>query len=367
MTVLIVTVPGDIHSHAVRWAIEAMGGSAKIFYPADLCDGAQWIFDPQGSYLSTEYAESHEILYLDNYDTVWMRRPPALYPQNFISDNVERSIIEGEFATLARSVLSLVERGRFVVSPVDNARRSSLKPFQLGIAVQSGFCIPKTLISNCPKAIIEFYHSCKEDIIFKPFNGRQWPNKDGSRIVPTTELSIELLTACDLSASPGIYQQNIKKHSEVRATVMGRSVFAWEKRFDSRTDIDVDWRFAFKDAIHEIHRLPSHIEDACFKIMESLGLVFGCFDFAIDECGQYYFLEVNPQGQWLWGDRMNDGLNQLEGMAEFLLTGRADFTYSGSNYLRYCNIPSNLIADSIAMERTRHYDTSGKNAFYQAT
>mgnify|MGYP000623536185 CR=1 FL=1 len=34
--------------------------------------------------------------------------------------------------------------------------------------------------------------------------------------------------------------------------------------------------------------------------MTTLGLEFGALDFVVDGDGNYLFLEVNPNGQWLW-------------------------------------------------------------------
>lgn len=36
------------------------------------------------------------------------------------------------------------------------------------------------------------------------------------------------------------------------------------------------------------------------QIMIKFGITFGTFDFAVDEKEDYYFLEVNPEGNWLW-------------------------------------------------------------------
>ena len=47
-------------------------------------------------------------------------------------------------------------------------------------------------------------------------------------------------------------------------------------------------------------KLDSTIEEACLKIMSTLGLEYGAFDFILDKKNQAYFLEVNPTGDWYW-------------------------------------------------------------------
>jgi glutathione synthase/RimK-type ligase-like ATP-grasp enzyme len=52
--------------------------------------------------------------------------------------------------------------------------------------------------------------------------------------------------------------------------------------------------------------------------MESLGLTFGAIDLIQKPDGEFVFLEVNPNGQWLWLERMlNLGISQA--VAEWLI------------------------------------------------
>lgn len=355
MSVLIVTMPGDVHAHAVRWAIESIGGSARLVYPADLCDGARWTLDPSVRKLSIEHGGRADEIGFDDYRTIWMRRPPATLPQERMTDEVESAVSEDDFGTLARSVYLLMERGRFAVNPADASRTAGLKPYQFSLAQEVGLDLPRTLVGNSPEVILDFYERCGGDVVFKPFRSPVWQTEQGPRMVPTTRLSREMLLGSDLAAAPGIFQERVIKHSEVRATVMGRSVFAWEKRFEDRDDLDVDWRFMFRNAKHSLHRLPAEVEAACFALLDALGLVFGCFDFVIDGAGRYYFLEVNPQGQWLWGDSINQGLNQLEGMAEFLLSGDPRFRYSGRNRISYSDFSREQLAAACRAEEEQHH------------
>lgn len=227
MSVLIVTLPGDVHAHAVRWAIERMGGTVRLFYPADLCNGGKWSFDPLQSKLSVEYASTREVVDFDGQRTIWMRRPPVVLAQERITVKEERAVSEDDFGALARSMYMLMERGRFVVSRHDNTRSAALKPYQFGVAREVGLRLPRTLVSNLPEAVHEFHEACAGNVVFKPFKSPLWQTDRGPRMVPTTLVSREMLLGCDLSVAPGIFQENVHKRAEIRATIMGRSVFAW--------------------------------------------------------------------------------------------------------------------------------------------
>lgn len=52
-------------------------------------------------------------------------------------------------------------------------------------------------------------------------------------------------------------------------------------RFAARIDGDGGWGGTLRTATLDV-----------------FGLVFGCFDFAVDERGQWQWIECNPSGQW---------------------------------------------------------------------
>lgn len=349
MTVLILTRPNDYHAQAVKWAIQRLGGSCEIFYSLDLCDGAGWSFNPAADVLRIDYRGKRDVLDFNKFRSVWMRRPGSVYPQESIEDTKERAVSESESAIFASSIIRRMEADRFVVNPIDQTRLASAKPVQLAVAVRVGLPVPRTLVSNSRDEVIEFFHACGGKIVYKTMTPAVWTVQENKAMtVPTTMLTdTDLLLRADISRSPSIFQELITKKIEVRATIMGRSIFAWEKSFPTRESLDVDWRFMYDNAEHKVHYLPTAISEKCFRLMDELGLVFGCFDFVIDEHGEYHFLEVNPQGQWLWGDGLDIGLYQLEAMAEFLLSGAADFKYSDSRRFKI----SDFSADDYQLAR----------------
>jgi hypothetical protein len=334
VSVIIVTLPGDYHALAIRWAVRKLGGDASILYPFDICASSQWSFEPDTGVLRIESRGAHQEVRRSAYETVWMRRPAGILPLNNISDSVQRAVAEDELRVFVTGVLSWLEIGKFTVNPFD-ACLAGLKSFQLPLAAELGLTGPRTLISNSPAEILSFFKSCGNEFIYKPLKSALWTLTSGDKsTVPTTLIKDEsLLLESDLRSAPGIYQEKIVKQAEIRATIMGKSVFSWEKRFETRShdDLDIDWRIMNKGAEHKVHQLPDGIKAKCFELMSALNLRFGAFDFAIDQNGEYQFLEVNPQGQFLWGDQLGLGLNQLEAFAEFLLSRNPDFEYSNSN------------------------------------
>lgn len=84
--------------------------------------------------------------------------------------------------------------------------------------------------------------------------------------------------------------------------------------------------------------------------MEEGGINFGSFDFSIDLTGQWWFLEVNTQGQFLWLENEVE-LGLLENFARFIVS--KDDKFKGSKELneqfshqKFCE--SSIYIDNVA-------------------
>ena len=66
-----------------------------------------------------------------------------------------------------------------------------------------------------------------------------------------------------------------------------------------------------------------------FRYLRHMGLNFGAFDFIVDNNGQWWFLECNPNGQWLWME-FAAGLPLSETMARSLALELPPLVDSGS-------------------------------------
>lgn len=64
--------------------------------------------------------------------------------------------------------------------------------------------------------------------------------------------------------------------------------------------------------------------------MRRMGLVFGALDFIVTPEGDYVFLEVNEQGQFLWIEELNPNIPILDMFVQFLTHGKRDFIWNPS-------------------------------------
>ena len=79
---------------------------------------------------------------------------------------------------------------------------------------------------------------------------------------------------------------------------MGRKIFAVEiHKLDKG---EVDWRKPNIRKSYKEHFLPQGLNRQILKIHEYLNLLYSAMDFILTPDGEYYFLEINPAGEWVW-------------------------------------------------------------------
>jgi glutathione synthase/RimK-type ligase-like ATP-grasp enzyme len=96
-------------------------------------------------------------------------------------------------------------------------------------------------------------------------------------------------------------QRFIDKVEDVRVVVVAGEVFA--VAIDSQSDVRslVDMRAGdLAELPHQRVELPDDVHAGVIGLTAALDLRFAALDFAVDRDGQFWFLELNPNGQWAW-------------------------------------------------------------------
>ena len=81
----------------------------------------------------------------------------------------------------------------------------------------------------------------------------------------------------------------------------------------------VRWRRDQFSLNYSVYRLPQFIHQMIVKMNERFGLKYAAYDFIVTPNHEYYFLELNPQGQWLWIEEITR-LPVSKTLAELLLS-----------------------------------------------
>jgi glutathione synthase/RimK-type ligase-like ATP-grasp enzyme len=109
------------------------------------------------------------------------------------------------------------------------------------------------------------------------------------------------LSAEILDYSPMILQRRIEKCRELRVTVIGDMVFACQIITTSNSPQHIDWRIDDAETLpHRLVEIPDQLKNQLRNMLHNMGLNFGAFDIIQDFDDSYYFIELNPNGQYYW-------------------------------------------------------------------
>jgi hypothetical protein len=215
----------------------------------------------------------------------WAWAPPG---HQAISDPEHRTWAAKEDQAGIMGVLKTLP-ARWVNHP-DRAAALS-KAAQLVAAQTAGFATPPTLITNNGDAAAAWAAASPPgDLLYKAFfcQGVQ----DGG-MVPASRIDPARLPCGDLYAA-STFQQVITGQP-IRVTVVGDRIFA---AVIEGQDGRLDWRPGQQDAALHPVPVPPDTQARLRCFMAGSGLSYGGFDFITDHDGQWWFLEVNPSGQY---------------------------------------------------------------------
>jgi len=233
----------------------------------------------------------------DRYDAVWYRR---VKPPNFHGLTFEDVLyLLGEYEALYANLFNAIRSERWMSKP-SSIRFSENKAVQLRVAHQLGFNIPETIISSDKLAVKRFIdlHS-QFGVVVKPLYSGRIESGHSSKLVYTNRLTDSDIREFDeYDLTPCIFQREIPKAYEIRVTVVGTHVFAAKVDSQSNVNTAIDWRR--EKLPFQPYDLPASLEDKCIRLLKSLDVAFGALDIIRGKDGKYYFLEINPNGQWAW-------------------------------------------------------------------
>lgn len=254
---------------------------------------------------------------------IWDRRPeePSELPvkNTELIDKHNRAEALGFLAFLRYYLKDIPSIGSIV-----NDRVAASKMLQYRIAQDVGFVTPKTCYSNRRYLIEKLANECI-DLSVKPIHSQNiWDEANGTDYVFYTQKieasAIREIPEEAFSQTVSFVQDYVEKAFELRVTVVGDRVFAC--KIDSQKQTadtgKTDWRQGYEHGLeHSRFDLPSGIARKCKRYLRRMGLNFGCFDFIVTPKGEYFFLECNPNGQWLWIE-CETGMKISEAIAEWL-------------------------------------------------
>jgi hypothetical protein len=302
---LIVTRDRDFHARALRLALAARGLRTQIIVVDRLhrSSAISWALD--GTFPLGLRDWQDEPVDLAAMRALWLRRlrgdpefPPELGPP-------EQEFVVNECRGALEGILRTEFHGRWI-DGIEATRGGENKLAQLRAARAAGLRVPDTLVSQDPVAVRTFCEAQGMRVVAKALVG-------APRVFTLTgKLTTEMLADDDaIRWAPAIYQRCVEGERHLRVCVFGERIVAVALRSDR-----LDWRHPL-DADMAPAELDSATAAGLRCVLASLGLSMGIFDLKLDENGPPWFLEVNPQGQFLFMEQ-RAGVPLLECLADFM-------------------------------------------------
>jgi glutathione synthase/RimK-type ligase-like ATP-grasp enzyme len=258
-------------------------------------------------------------LYHGDIMSCWYRRPTESRIDPSITDAGVQTFVRDESWFVLNAYYRTLNKSMTWVSHPDALARAKFKPVQLHIAKRTpGFFVPRTLITNSPKRAKRFLKQNNNKIIVK-VAGRGPVTIPSDKVVYSnlvTSSDTDLLDA--VIFAPHLLQEYVEKAFEVRLTIIGKQVFAAKIDSQSCETTKIDWRRpGIADVKHEPIEPPEHISKGSLLMLERFGLNYGAFDFIVTPRGDWVFLELNPNGQFLWIEELT-GLPMTHALIQLL-------------------------------------------------
>ncbi|MEQ1503957.1 MAG: MvdC/MvdD family ATP grasp protein, partial [Myxococcota bacterium] len=306
--ILVLSSPTDLHADAVEPKIRAAGAEVVRFDRAEYPAHASLAFgvDPSGRPSRILRRTSGPDIDLDDVTAIWHRRPGMPTPHaDLAAPWMGRFVVE-EGGPLFRDLWDSFD-GLQVPGPRSVYRRAEHKYTNLVLAAELGFEVPDTLVTNDPAALLAFYRRHDGRIVSKMAN-QILNNKFAA---PRYNRFTEVVTPRDIAYfrsarhDATIFQGYVPKRVELRVTVVGSALFAAEIRSQETNHTRHDWRRYDHSSTPIVpHELPPAVADRCRRLVARLGLVYGAIDLVLTPDDRYVFLEINPNGQFLWVEQL---------------------------------------------------------------
>lgn len=238
--------------------------------------------------------ESGNTIHSDHIKGVWHRKAWRISVPEELDQDYEK-IFLNEYGNLRYNLMTVLEDIPWI-NPYENEKKiDGNKMLQLKIAQKNNLIIPKTVYSNDEEKITTFFHQyCKGKGIAK-LHGVTAKTMSGENMTSTMVIEEDTLEhLSDIAYCPMIFQPYIDKEYELRIVYIDGEFFTGM----INNSENADWRIAREGYFWSAYELPGSVKKNLTSMMKEMGLYIGAIDMIKGKDGQYYFLEVNPQGEW---------------------------------------------------------------------
>ncbi|HPQ35268.1 MAG TPA: hypothetical protein PK563_12290 [Tenuifilaceae bacterium] len=293
MNVYIIANPDDLSTFEVVNWINIFGYNSIVLNFSDLVSKNNFEWDSINQFDKVFNIENKSSL---PYISVWFRSDTSFIVEgkwlnNGYSNKIKNHLF-WEIEMLKRGLFNKDNKIRYL-SYYQTTQLNKLTV--LNVARKNGLTIPKTIITTSKNNLYEFkkeHNSIIGKAVFE--NISHIKTSDGFLKQFVKEINSDFIDNLPEHFFPSFFQKLIPKEYDVRVFYLNGKCYPmaiFSKAVDFRADYDTHRNVPMK--------LPKYFEKKICKLMDMLELNTGSLDFVkSSEDGKFYFLEVNPNGQF---------------------------------------------------------------------
>ncbi len=294
--ILAVTHRADEHARPVLDALDRQGAEVAVLDLAQLPARGRLALAYGGAGPRTIHLDGGAPIDAARVRALWWRRPQPPEPPRGLP---RRRAEFGARQTLdaMAGLLGGLDPGTLLVNHPWRDDAAGQKTLQLAAAERAGLAVPPTLVTNDPEAARRFLAGRgRVGAVHKQLHATPDDWRRTRRVGPRGAAGLR-----DLRHAPRILQQRVPG-IDVRVTIVGDELFAAD--IDARRSSSPDdFRGFERQCRFSACRVPDREQAGLRRLMEDLGLAFAAIDFRRDADGRWWFLDLNPAGQWRFVER----------------------------------------------------------------
>jgi glutathione synthase/RimK-type ligase-like ATP-grasp enzyme len=308
----------DPHLLSIKQNIENLGNQAII-----LSTEREDLLNTQFSYHSNKQnliiMQNNQCISVNNITAVFCLSP--LYTRKgFISSNEKdfwhftwREALYGFYARLS-------QRAYFVNKNIPTALFAQNKIQFFDVARKANINTPDTWIGNKTQDINEFFDNY-DKVVIKTMHQIYLEHQDEQAmflVKPVNKSQFHNFNS--QNECPVFLQQAIDKLFDVRAIIIGKKVIGCKIDASLSKVGNLDWRaYDLPNTIHEPFELPNKVQGKLLNILKYFNLDYACLDLCVDKHGEFWLLDVNPFGRYMWIE-LSVGIDISNEIAKFLIS-----------------------------------------------
>ena len=246
----------------------------------------------------------NKVIKSEDIQQVWYRRGGIKFKQKklpvFDRDKAVNLVLEKYLGLENTGILNFINY-TFLSKSLNNQLYSTVNKMEvLHKALEVGLIIPNTILTSCKSSLSDFLVKNNKLITKAAIESLVLNSKDYRLYAYTTSINQKSIDKYSENIPLSFFQKQIDKLFEIRTFMLNNKFYSMAifSQRNSKTKLDFRHYDDDKPNRNVPFKLPKEIEKKLSNLMKALNLNSGSIDLIYGKDKQFYFLEINPIGQF---------------------------------------------------------------------